>query len=71
MTGALMSIEDGNGSSRLALFGKMSTDLCMFSALLLRYGSSLSPVFWSVEFNNVNRERWEELFEKIVCSERD
>ena len=64
MTGALMLIEEGSGSSRLALFGKMSTDLCMFSALLLRYGSSSFPVFWSVDFNNANRERWEELFEK-------
>ena len=64
MTGALMLIEEGSGSSRLALFGKMSTDLRMFSALLLRYGSSSFPVFWSVDVNNANRERWEELFEK-------
>ena len=71
LTGALMLIKDAGGNSKLGLFGKFSTDLTMFSALLFRYGSSAFPIFWSIDVKNVDRERWEELFEKNIHGQRD
>ena len=71
LTGALMLIQDAGGNSRLGLFGKLSTDLTMFSALLFKYRSSVFPIFWSIDVKNVDRKRWEDLFKKIIHDQRD